>query len=60
MEYLLPYGKFYPRKGLFLYHFQKNEKNPDLKSRNQKKFRRTTHGGRHFFRKTFNLLVPLT
>jgi len=22
---------FYLRKGLFLYHFQKNEENPDLK-----------------------------
>jgi len=25
------YGTFYPRKGLFLYHFQKNKENPDLK-----------------------------
>jgi len=28
MEYLLP---FYPRKDLFLFHFQKNEENSDLK-----------------------------
>jgi len=28
MEYLL---QFYLRKGLFLYHFQKNEENLDLK-----------------------------
>jgi len=28
MEYLFT---FYPHKGLFLYHFQKNEENPDLK-----------------------------
>jgi len=26
MEYLFT---FYPHKGLFLYHFQKNEENPD-------------------------------
>jgi len=28
MEHLLT---FYPREGQFLYHFQKNEENPDLK-----------------------------
>jgi len=27
MEYFLP---FYPRNGLYLYHSQKNEENPDL------------------------------